>query len=204
MYIQLTSRCNFSCKHCGFSCKAKGEDMSLETFRNALKMGDECITIGGGEPTLHPLFWQLLMEAVAISESVWLATNGSQTDIAITLAGLAKKGVLGVDLSLDKFHDPIDERVVNAFKKDKKGYDIGSGDRRGVRNTSSHLIKAGRSKVGRDECICEDIFIKPSGEVRICGCQKSPIIGTVNANFAYPDDYIGGTCYKNMKEVEIA
>lgn len=50
-YLQITDKCNMSCKHCGMSCTKKGTFMSIETFRNALNIGDESITIGGGEPT---------------------------------------------------------------------------------------------------------------------------------------------------------
>jgi organic radical activating enzyme len=189
MYLQITSRCNMSCKHCGMSCTKKGEDMSIETFRNALNFNDDSITIGGGEPTLHPLFWQMLMESVAKSENVWMATNGSQTEIAITLASLAKKGVLGVALSLDEFHDPIDPKVVEAFQNIKRDYS-GSEDCREIRNVSDNLIKSGRCKDGKKGCICEDVFFKPNGEVRMCGCRNSPVIGNINNSFEYPDNYM--------------
>ena len=198
MYIQIVDYCNMSCKHCGMSCKHKGSTMSLETFRNALKEGDESITIGGGEPTLHPHFWQFLMEAVARSESVWLATNGSQTEIAIALAGLAKKGVVGVALSQDIYHDEIDYKVVEAFTKDKKPYNIDrdNNDLREIRNVEGKLIKAGRCKEGLEECICSDLFIEPSGKIRGCGCVKSPVFGNVNTTYKIPNDWDIGECYK--------
>lgn len=199
MYIQITDKCNMSCEHCGMSCTKKGTFMSIETFRNALNIGDESITIGGGEPTLHPLFWQMLMEAVAKSENVWMATNGSNTEITITLAGLAKKGVLGVALSLDEFHDPIDPKVIKAFQNIKRSDYSETKDYREIRNVSGNLIKSGRCKDGEEGCICEDIFLKPNGEVRICGCRNSPVIGNV-ASFEYPDNYMSGECYKNQKE----
>jgi MoaA/NifB/PqqE/SkfB family radical SAM enzyme len=58
MYIQITTRCNMKCKHCKFSCSpTHGKDMPLDLFKYAVGLAldyDDHITIGGGEPTLHP------------------------------------------------------------------------------------------------------------------------------------------------------
>jgi len=170
--------------------------MSIETFRNALKY-EEMITIGGGEPTLHPQFWQIIGEALGHSEDVWLATNGSQTQTSLTLASLAKRGVLGVALSLDEFHDPIDPKVIEAFRKTG----IRDNDRREIRNTSEHLIKAGRCKDGKEGCICEDIMIKPDGTVKGCGCKDAIVLGDINdENFEMPTEWEYGNCSKNQPD----
>jgi len=170
------------------ACTSKGIDMSLDTFRNALKYDDDSIAIGGGEPTLHPLFWQILMESLAISESVWMATNGSITPIALSLAKLAKKGIISVALSQDEFHDPIDSVVVQAFQKNK-----GENDYREIRNVSGHLIKTGRCKNGKKGCICEDLFVRPNGDVFGCGCKDAKYFGNVNKEVNL-DDYEYGEC----------
>lgn len=64
----LTTRCNMSCEHCCSNCTAEGQDMSYETWGKALAFvldwGGETISLGGGEPTLHPLFWQILGESM--------------------------------------------------------------------------------------------------------------------------------------------
>jgi len=62
MYLQITTRCNMHCDHCGFACTNQGEDMSLSTFEQALDIAadDSNIDIGGGEPTIHPHFWKML------------------------------------------------------------------------------------------------------------------------------------------------
>ena len=110
-----------TCEHCCYSCNAQGEDMAIETMRNAInQIGGESIAIGGGEPTIHPLFWQILGESIAYSDYVWLATNGSMTGIALALAKMAKRGVIGCALSQDEYHDYIEPEVIAAFSKDKK------------------------------------------------------------------------------------
>lgn len=192
MYLMITSRCNMTCKHCGMGCKKKGEDMTLETFRNAISYEDESITLGGGEPTIHPFFWQMLGESMARVSNVFIVTNGSQTETAIALARLAKKGLLGVDLSLDEFHDPIDPKVIEAFTKDKSSsYSSDNTDFRQIRDTSDHLIKAGRCKDGEKGCICEDLIVRPNGDVMACGCKKAEKFGNVNTSFEMPDWWDG-------------
>ena len=201
MYFQITNRCNFSCSHCGMNATAKGEDMSIDTFHKALEFNsniDSSITLGGGEPTIHPLFWQFLGESIAISENVWLATNGSQTSIAIALAKLAKKGIIGCALSQDYYHEPIDSKVVKAFTKDS-GYiqDRNSDcDFREIRCVNNSLVKSGRCKDGEKGCICEDIFIKPNGDIFSCGCKKAAMLGNVCLDFAeiIPEDWQWGEC----------
>jgi len=59
--------------------------MPWDVFKQALyfildEYGSETITLGGGEPTLHPRFFDILREALSKFDHVWMATNGSQTD----------------------------------------------------------------------------------------------------------------------------
>lgn len=198
MYLMLTSKCNMSCKHCGMSCTKNGEDMTLKTFRNALKYSDGMITLGGGEPTLHPKFYQMLMESIGESESVHIITNGSITKISLTLAKLAEKGVISAELSQDPYHDEIDEKVVKAFTVDCNNKK--ENDYRDIRNTSNHLVNAGRCDFGHSEgCICEDLVVKPSGEVRGCGCDTAPVFGNVNNEVIIPENWNYGECYRNQE-----
>ena len=201
-YVQISTKCNFHCSHCGMNSTHKGQDMSLKTFRNAIQLDNDNITLGGGEPTLHKLFWTFLGESLATGcESVWLATNGSQTNISLALAKMAQKGVIGCALSQDPFHPPIDKRVVEAFKREPINRGIGypaDNDFREIRNTSNNLIKAGRCKTGKIGCICEELFIKPDGTVKACGCVKSPSFGNVNTHVEIPKDWECGLCYKKQ------
>ena len=51
MYIQITDRCNMTCKHCCYNCTANGEDMSLETWKAAKEFMEyyhRYVSIGGG------------------------------------------------------------------------------------------------------------------------------------------------------------
>ena len=184
MYAQITTRCNMTCAHCCYECGPDGEDMTLDTFRKGLELlSPSYVSLGGGEPTLHPLFWQFLGLALAHPsvEYVWLATNGSQTETALALARLAKTGAIGCALSRDAFHDPIDPRVVAAFTLDpaSRRYGDAVDDAREVRDVTKSLIRAGRAKSGREECPCPEHFVRPDGYVAYCGCLDAPLIATL-------------------------
>jgi MoaA/NifB/PqqE/SkfB family radical SAM enzyme len=169
--------------------------MSLKIARKAIEFAndyDGAITIGGGEPTLHPYFWTIIGECLGLSnvENLWMATNGSQTNTSLRLADMAKKGIIGVALSQDRWHDEIDERVIEAFNSDKgqNGFiDKHHDDLREIRTVSS-LSNVGRAKRNHlatftdktgDHCCCDDWFINPNGDLKQCGCPDAPVIGNL-------------------------
>ena len=202
MYIQITTRCNMTCEHCGMDCGIDGDDMDIKTFKSAIKYEDYII-IGGGEPTIHPKFWEFMGLAIGTDgDRIWLATNGKETDIALALASLAKRGAIGCALSLDAYHDAIDVKVVKAFKGVKKILAIGDipshievFDGREIRDSTSKEINSGRCDFGIDGCICEDLFCLPNGDVKACGCLGAPLFGNVNTVVTIPDDH-ENECYK--------
>lgn len=206
MYIQITTRCNMSCEHCCYDCTFEGEDMSLDVFREALRF-DEYLSIGGGEPTIHPKFWELLCLAIGQAEHVWLATNGKKTEIAMALAKMARKGVIGCALSQDAYHDPIAGKVIEAFTKDLKssqrliGITDNDNDFREIRDVTGRESNAGRCDFGHDDnCICSELVCKPDGTIRGCGCEDAPSFGHI-ADFDYPPDgWEYGLCYRQQAE----
>ena len=191
MYIQITNRCNALCPHCSLSCTKKGSDMTRDNFIKALTIvrdSGDCIVLGGGEPTIHPLFWDFLGLALSFDDdsTLWLATNGSQVETSIRLAALAKRGTLGVRLSHDKYHPKIDFRVIRAFEESS----FASGGENDLRDKTPWeygLIKAGRARKTavdpkdrrKRECACPDLFISPRGSIFACGCRKTKF-GTVS------------------------
>ena len=183
MYIQITTRCNMTCEHCCYSCTDKGEDMSFNVFKKALEFDGETVALGGGEPTIHPQFNDFLLYAITNVENVWLATNGKLADKALMLSKLARRGVIACELSLDIYHDPIDDKVVKAFEIEKKNREYissnQSDDLRGVRNVSGKELKSGRCNFGNEGCPCEESIVKPNGDIKQCGCENSPTIGNV-------------------------
>jgi MoaA/NifB/PqqE/SkfB family radical SAM enzyme len=186
-----------TCEHCCFSCNAQGDDMSKEVFHAALELCADYggyITLGGGEPTLHPNFREFLIEAIAADEgTLFIATNGSVKRHALLLAKLARREVIQAELSRDDWHDDIDWEVVEAFRGMIR--DISNGGMRDPKAVGRGLTVLEIEPNGND-CACSDICIKPNGDAHVCGCPDAPCIGNVFDGIEYPEEW--GECHKNQ------
>lgn len=142
---------------------------------------DEIIDIGGGEPTLHPLFWDFIGIALKYEGSrvVSVATNGKLKDDALALARISKRRVLCADLSIDPYHEPVDYEVFAAFEK-LSGTMWTDTDYRGIRDIT-HGGAMGPAPFGRAaswadpkdiRCPGNDLVIAPDGTIYACGCRK--------------------------------
>ena len=220
MYLQISTKCNFHCLHCCYSCTMRGKHGDLNTIAAAIafarEQGDESISIGGGEPTLHPDFFAILSLCLANFDYVWMATNGSQTESMFRLARIIddqdfesfapedyctcetdeerdscycypqdaipnSDNKLSVALSQDKFHDDeVDPRIVQLWHSKASRHQHSHFE---IRDVSAHVIAAGRAtKTGagwEEGCVCPDLFIRPDGKIKLCGCIRSPVIGDV-------------------------
>lgn len=200
MYFQITTSCNMSCAHCCMSCAAnkRGSRMSRETFINALRIAadyDEYITLGGGEPTMHRDLFPFIHKALDTGLSgVLVITNGKKTASAFKLLEIAEYDErFSTELSQDQFHDPIDPVVVRAFR-----------NRNAIR-TVKRILPHGNALVNQlnteEEsdpctCCCAGTFIKPNGDVKLCGCADAPTLGNCN-DPAFAEQfnrYVGATC----------
>lgn len=188
IYIQLTDRCNMTCEHCCFSCTGKGSYMAENVFQKALSLAVEygwSVTLGGGEPTLHPkcLDWVMTAALATIDASmdmdgpaVLVVTNGKKKDIALKLAKLAHLGTIQCDLSQDEWHDPIDPSVVREFSR----YSNREGrSHAGIRDVTGGVKDKGRAAENciqdQNGCCCSALFIAPNGDFYHCGCKKTKI-----------------------------
>lgn len=219
MYCQLTTRCNMTCAHCCFSCTSKGKDMTKQTFEATIKLAVECdslVTLGGGEPTIHPQFIDFLIHSIAElgayadDSGIHVITNGSIEKPALLLAKLARSGVISAELSRDQFHSKIEDSIIKAFTNPNQGkywLDKPSHDQRGVRSKyiePRQLLNVGRARKNQltettePECSCQDLFITPNGNVYHCGCKKK-YYGNVNADLCL-DEYfeMSGECSRQF------
>ena len=92
--IEITDACNLACRVC--YADSKGDRvLSLEGFREHVsRLLDEkgaldSVQLIGGEPTIHPQFWDMLawLHAEPRVSKVYIATNG----IALEKPGVAEK-----------------------------------------------------------------------------------------------------------------
>jgi len=224
MYIQITTRCNMSCEHCCYSCTAEGEDMSLRVFRAAVAASDMSITLGGGEPTLHKQFEKFLLLAMSAPGieacGVMVITNGTHAERTRMLFGLAKCGAIAADLSLDCYHDPIDEEVEWQWREEAERVrlehnryrEISEPSRVGIRNTTEHHepMANGRATTvlgiekGDDyRCPCDGPICKPNGDVYACGCDDAVKLGHIIDGWEMPDSdsgYFDSYCSRDISE----
>lgn len=186
MYIQITTKCNMTCEHCCFSCTMDGEHMSMSVWKRVLELvRDDAVSIGGGEPTLHPKFKTMMFDLLGnAQEFIWISTNGSNKKASLALAAMASANIIQAQLSYDAFHDShiVDDEVYMAFKRlkairtQRKLIDHGR-----AHDNKDSLIRRGWKFV--EDCACDDFFIKPNGNIHQCGCHGSPIIGDVWSGF---------------------
>ena len=213
MYLRITSKCNMQCPHCLFSCcPGKGKHMPMDVLAKALEWAEaygDHITIGGGEPCLHPKFLEILIKVIALQGQdapLFIVTNGSIEKHALLLAKLASSGVIGADLSdpYDGYHDPdmVSQTVVDAFRSlGRSSYDHGYTN---IRNAAGRVIAQGRAVeedcADEDGCACPDLVIEPDGTVKGCACPDAPTFGNVLTGVKIPDDWVWGECSKDQED----
>lgn len=175
--------------------------------------------IGGGEPTVHPRFWQFLGLMLGRAhefemEMVGMHTNGKRTADALALAALARRGLMGVTLSTDHYHEAIDQRAVDAFTKKARvdRWDNSWGtekqdphDLRGTADGADRSVVAqGRGKriagARADYCTCPDVQVDPAGVIWACGCKRTRF-GTV-WDPRLPEGAFEMTCWERAREDE--
>ncbi len=104
--LDLTTACNFRCPHCVDSGIINtGESLDLATIRESIdtlagKGLKSVILIGGGEPTVHKDFEDIVEHVRSRDLQVGIATNGSRLERVERIAPLLKDGDW-VRLSLD-------------------------------------------------------------------------------------------------------
>ena len=122
VWVQLTGTlCNIACRHCFITCGPKEDRVRMMTRAEVRRTLDECRRLGvrevyytGGEPMLHPEFFPVLEDSLAIAPTSFL-TNGILVDepAARRLRALhdASRYSLDVRVSLDgvsaQENDPV-------------------------------------------------------------------------------------------------
>lgn len=197
MYVQLTENCNMACAHCCVSSSKyiKGKTMSrgiAEALIDLCFNFGQTLALGGGEPTLHPEFFEILDYSLSGDDSenyVWLATNGKQTKKTKKLLRIywgfeAEAEVTGdlsrlsIELSRDEYHEEISPEIIRYFEN------IGEPTRFGntaIRNGASREVSdAGFAKENMiattSDCCCSTLMFMADGRIKFCGCDDAPVI----------------------------
>lgn len=104
--LDLTTTCNYRCDHCidhdALNTRHKYDpDELLQSLEYMIKRGlRSVILIGGGEPTLHPMFVEVVRFLKQRDVQVAIVSNGSRNEVIHEIAG-ELSGKDWVRLSLD-------------------------------------------------------------------------------------------------------
>jgi wyosine [tRNA(Phe)-imidazoG37] synthetase (radical SAM superfamily) len=96
--LDLTSACNFRCPHCVDSGIINtGEALDLDNIKQSIDTLVEkgllsVILIGGGEPTIHPDFEEIVRYSRGKGLQLGIVTNGSRLDRVAPVAQLLQEG----------------------------------------------------------------------------------------------------------------
>jgi len=184
--------------------------MPLDVVHAALRIAQDekyQITIGGGEPTLHPQFPEILTAAQGANTSgiaIVVKTNGTNEKWSLWLARMDQRVVAAV-LSTDQFHnlDAVPENVQREFKL----LEIARNGMKPVgRKRITFVANQGRAKdnglstVPDDYRIClgspgGGLHVFPNGRIYGCTCDDAPFFGNVQEGaYNIPPGWLEGEC----------
>ena len=112
LFFEITNRCNLHCRHCGSNCSTNGQSLTLENIEAALKSVSHekpMICVIGGEPLLHPEFFEIAGCVRSMGFSWGITTNATLIDEAAA-SKLRMAGMGTVSISLDgmeQSHDSL-------------------------------------------------------------------------------------------------
>jgi len=96
--LDLTTACNFSCPHCVDSRLLNtGDYLDIDTVKRSMETLQKnglrsVIIIGGGEPTIHKNFGEIVRYASDRGLQIGIVTNGSRLDKVVAVADALKEG----------------------------------------------------------------------------------------------------------------
>ena len=104
--LELTTGCNLRCVHCWQGKKAHPRMLELDEIKVIIKrlakLGVASLRITGGEPMIHPNFWEIMDEATHCGLSIVLRTNGTLINEAVAHR-LHGYSIIFTELSVDGF-----------------------------------------------------------------------------------------------------
>lgn len=97
--LELTERCNLSCRFCYNSQKPIDSTLVKKIIHNLVKEGVPEIVLTGGEPLVHKDFTNIVQWCSKVFRKVMLQTNGTLIDDSISKL-LATLGIYEVNVSV--------------------------------------------------------------------------------------------------------
>ena len=116
--VSITNRCERQCDFCYRKSQSHGYDIPMEDYAFILSQAKQCgvqqIAIGGGEPTLHPNFIDILKQTVESGLIPNYSTNADYLTDEVLIATKKYCGAIAVSIygNIENYKDTI-ERISN-------------------------------------------------------------------------------------------
>ena len=116
--VSITNRCERQCDFCYRKSQSRGYDMPIEDYAFLLSQAKQCgvqqIAIGGGEPTLHPNFIDILEQTVESGLIPNYSTNADCLPDEVLIATKKYCGAMAVSIydNIENYKATI-ERISN-------------------------------------------------------------------------------------------
>lgn len=132
LFIEITNRCNYNCKHC-YNSSSTVNKVSIELkqfekiIKDFVKNGIDSVVLSGGEALLHENIWEMLDILNSYNLEITLLTNGKllSKNIIDKLKGMKANVQLSLDGANAKTNDYVRQAgsyndVMNALMELKK------------------------------------------------------------------------------------
>ena len=127
LFLEVTSRCNARCEHCGSSCgeKIPKDEIEAEYLKKALKeiaehynANDIFLNVTGGEPFIRKDLFEIMEYAVSLGFKWGVTSNGILIDKKMAKK-IEKAQMCTISISIDGLEKTHEEfrKVPGAFKK---------------------------------------------------------------------------------------
>lgn len=165
-------------------------ELDEEIQQSLYDMQNDCLALGGGEPTMHPKFWEFLGVAIEFAEAnsvrVWMRTNGKlkRRALAVLALGAGDNELFSCELSADQYHEDLPHaNELNHYIPSRytdiphdKICDVGHARENGISgggegSHSLHKSDAEEAGLHAANCVCDSMRIAPDGSIFLCGCD---------------------------------
>ena len=116
LFFEVTDRCNLRCRHCGSRCTAEGHALTandVERTLASIKGGKPTVCLTGGEPMMHPDFFEIAGLVKEMGFNWGMTTNATLIDTEAA-EKLRQAGMSTVSVSLDGMessHDSLRQKA---------------------------------------------------------------------------------------------
>lgn len=189
MLLQITNTCGMNCPHCMQNSTIDPQHMDDQTVDAFLKMLDNVhvltVAITGGEPMMHPKWFEIVNKVSLKVPIVTILTNGfwmgdpETVDNVISLLKTYPKLMIQVT-SVAKYYKDHSKtlRLVDAFKQRLKAE--GLKRRMGLHSEDIHLLSLGRCTQHPE--MMEEAAHDPAGT---CSCLKGATFAAQCTSFQH-------------------